>query len=76
MAGFVVVKYFLNRHDAGLAQGLLSGGEVESVVDADDCGGMRQGMSIGRIRLLVPDFQLERAKELLAVLEIEKEEDI
>ncbi|HBG61144.1 MAG: hypothetical protein A2Y03_07920 [Omnitrophica WOR_2 bacterium GWF2_38_59] len=73
MADFVVVKYFLNRHYAGLAQGLLGDGNVESFIDADDCGGLRQGMSIGRIRLLVPDFQLERAKELLEVLDVEQE---
>ena len=34
MADFVVVKYFLNRHYAGLAQGLLGDGNVESFIEA------------------------------------------
>ena len=73
MGDFVVLKYFLNRHDAGLAKGLLEEEGIESVIDADDCGGTRVGISFARIRLLVPANTVARAKEVVEVLEIEDE---
>lgn len=67
----VVIKRFQYRRDAGLAQGLLTDRGIESIVSADDVGGMRPEIAFGRaaVHLLVKKRDLERAREALKVLE-------
>ena len=36
MSDFVVLRYFLNRHEAGMAKGLLEEAGILSTIDADD----------------------------------------
>ena len=63
----MVVGTFLNRIDAEIAQGALQAADIESIVSADDAGGMRPGMWLGReVRLLVRAEDAERASEILA----------
>jgi hypothetical protein len=62
----VVVGTFLNRIDAELAHGALQGADIESIVSADDAGGMRPGMWLGReVRLMVRAEDAERASNIL-----------
>ena len=75
MNDLVVLQYFLNRHEAGMAKGLLDEQGIVSVIDADDCGGARQGMSIARIRLMVPQGDFDRAKKAIEILGLNQKED-
>lgn len=63
----MVVGTFLNRIEAEIAQGALQAADIESMISADDAGGMRPGMWLGReVRLLVRAEDAERASEILA----------
>ena len=65
---------FDSRIDAEIAQGLLSEQGIESIINADDCGGMLMGVSLvrkGGIKLLVDSEDQKRGREALAVLEDE-----
>ena len=75
MADLVSIKSFINRHEAELAKGLLAEREIEAIVSADDCGGMRLDIGLGRggIRLLVKKEDFAKAKEALKVLDNTKE---
>ena len=64
----VEVGSFLNRMEAELAQGALQAAEIESVVSADDAGGLRPHLWMSGIRLLVRAEDAERARELLDAL--------
>jgi hypothetical protein len=62
----MVVGTFLNRIEAELARGALEAAEIESIVSADDAGGMRPGMWLGReVRLMVRAEDAERAGKVL-----------
>ena len=61
----VEVASFLNRMEAELAQGALDAAEIESVVSADDAGGLRPHLWLSGVRLLVRAEDAERARELL-----------
>lgn len=66
-AELMVVGTFLNRIEAEIAQGALEAADIESIVSADDAGGMRPGMWLGReVRLMVRAEDAERASEILA----------
>ncbi len=64
-ADLVVVGTFLNKIDAELAQGALQAADIESMVSADDAGGLRPTLWMGGIRLLVRSEDVERASEIL-----------
>ena len=65
-AELVVVGTFLNKIEAEIAQGALQGADIESIVSADDAGGMQPGMWLGReVRLMVRSADAERATEIL-----------
>jgi putative signal transducing protein len=49
----VVVKTFLSRIDADLAKGALESAGIEAIVRPDDAGGMRPGLWMGGVTLLV-----------------------
>ena len=65
----VVLKTFLRRHEAGIAKGLLDESGISSMILSDDCGGWQTWMSFGfSIKLMVNDQDLQRAKEIIQVL--------
>jgi hypothetical protein len=69
MSELVVVSTFLQRHEAQMAKGLLDNKGIKSMISADDCGGMRPGMSFGNaITLSVQKADLEKAKKILQEL--------
>jgi hypothetical protein len=62
----VIARRFLNRFEADVAKSALDAVEIESMVRADDAGGMRPGMWMGSaVELLVRPDDLERAVEIL-----------
>jgi hypothetical protein len=67
MSDFVVVESFLQRQEAEMAKGILDSNGIKSMISADDCGGMRPGMSFGSaINLSVLKSDLEKAKKILS----------
>ena len=61
----VVVETFLNRIDAEIAQGALQAADIESMVSADDAGGLRPALWLAGVRLMVRSADAERATEIL-----------
>ena len=61
----VVVGTFLNRVEAAIAQGALEAAEIESIVSADDAGGVDPSLWMGCVRLLVRAEDAERAGRLV-----------
>jgi hypothetical protein len=65
-AELVVVGSFLNHIEAELAQGALEAGGIESIISADDVGGMRPHLSLtGGVRLFVRADDAEKAGAIL-----------
>jgi hypothetical protein len=62
----VVVGTFLNQIDADMARGALEAAEIESIVSADDAGGLRPHLWMGGVRLLVRAEDVEKAEKILA----------
>ena len=63
----VEVASFPNRIEAEMARGALEAAEIESVVSADDAGGLRPHLWLSGVRLLVRAEDAERALELLGL---------
>jgi hypothetical protein len=61
----VVVRTFLNKMEAEIAQGALKAENVESMVSADDAGGTRPGLWMSGVRLLVRAPDAQRAAAIL-----------
>ena len=61
----VVVSTFLNRIEAELAQGALEAADIQSTVSADDAVGLRPGLWMSGVRLLVRAEDAERAGKIL-----------
>ena len=62
----VVLRTFLNDIDAQLAKSALEAAEIESMVRADDAGGMRPHLWVGAgVELVVRAEDVERANEIL-----------
>ncbi len=64
-AELVVVATFLNPVDAELAQGALKAQGIDSMVSADDAGGVRPSLWMGGVRLLVRAEDAKRAKTIV-----------
>jgi hypothetical protein len=64
-ARLVVVRTFLNHIDAELAQGALEAGGIESLISADDAGGLRPHLSLSGVRLMVRAEDAEQANRIL-----------
>lgn len=62
----VVVRTFLNNVDAELAHSALEAAEIESMIQADDCGGVRPHLWMGGVQLLVAAENAARAEEVLS----------
>ncbi len=63
----VCVKSFWSRFEAEVAQSTLRAFGIESMVSADDCGGIRpyQLAGMGGVRLMVLGERLDEAREVL-----------
>lgn len=61
----VVVRQFMSTVEADLAQGALQAAGIDAVVSADDCGGMRPHLQVGRVALLVRPDDVEEAIRIL-----------
>jgi hypothetical protein len=61
----VVVRTFLNRIDADLAQGALEAAGIDAMVGADDAEGNQPGLWMGGVRLLVREEDAADAAEIL-----------
>jgi hypothetical protein len=70
-SGLVVVATFLNKIEAEVAQGALEAAEIESMVAADDAGGLRPGLWMSGVKLLVRAEDAERAASVLDQAEAE-----
>jgi hypothetical protein len=65
-ADLVVVRTFLNPFDAELAKSALEAAEIQSIVQADDAGGLQPGLWVGSgVQLLVRTEDAARASEVL-----------
>ena len=63
----VAVGTYPNKVDAELAQGALEASDIESMVSADDAGGLQPGLWVGEgVRVLVRAEDAERAKKILS----------
>jgi hypothetical protein len=63
----VTLRTFLNHVDADLAKSVLDSMGIESLISADDAGGMRPGLWTGSgVRLLVRRQDVELAAAIIA----------
>ena len=66
----VAIKAFLHKYEAEMAKGLLDQAKIVSIILSDDCGEARASLSFGQtIKLMVRKEDLEKAKEVLKVIE-------
>ena len=75
MNELTAVGEFENRIEAEIAQGLLTDAGIESIVKADDCGGMLMGVSLirkGGVKIIVSVEMAEKAQDVLSVLSEEE----
>jgi len=61
----VAVGTFFSPIDAELAKGALEAAAIESMIRADDAGGMRPSLWITGVELLVRAEDAARAREIL-----------
>ena len=61
----VVVRQFMSTVEAEIAQGALQAAGIEAAVSADDCGGMRPHLQVGRVALLVRHEDVDEAERIL-----------
>jgi hypothetical protein len=62
----VIVRTFLNRFEADVAKSALDAAGIDSIIRADDAGGMRPAMSMGSaVELVVRAEDAARAREVL-----------
>jgi hypothetical protein len=62
---WVVLRDFLNKAEAEIAQGALQAEGVDSIVQADDAGGEEPGLWMGGVKLLVRQDDVKLAEEIL-----------
>ena len=61
----VVVRTYLNNFDAEVAKSALEAAQIDSMIKADDCGGVRPGLWMSGVELIVRAEDAERANEVL-----------
>ena len=61
----VVVRTFANMFDAEVAKSALDAAEIESLIRADDAGGMRPHMWLAGVELIVRAEDAQHANEIL-----------
>ena len=67
MSDTVIIKTYLTRLDAEMAQSLLEANNIKAIVEGDDCGGLQPNIALvsGGFDLIVSQADSETAKELL-----------
>ncbi len=68
ISSHICLRTYLTRNEAELDQALLKSCGFESVIQADDAGGMQPHLLFGNggVRLLVHSSQAEEAAQVLA----------
>lgn len=61
----VVIRDYLNKLEAELAQGALQSAGIQSMIGADDAGGTEPGLWMGGIKLLVHAEDVKEAEKIL-----------
>ncbi len=61
----VVIRTYINDFEAEVAQTALEAAGIESIIQSDDCGGMRPHLWMGGIELLVRSEDAGNANEIL-----------
>ena len=61
----VVVRTFLNRIDADLAQGALKAAGIDAMVAADDADGNQPGLWMSGVKLFVRQKDVSEARGIL-----------
>lgn len=64
-----VVRTYLNKMEAELAKGLLASEDIDALVQADDCDGLRPSLWLSGVRLLVRPEDAAKAGEVLTEVE-------
>jgi len=62
----VVIRTYLNDFEAEIAQTALEAAGIESMIQSDDCGGMRPHLWMGGIAILVRSEDAGNADEILS----------
>ena len=67
MGDLICIKTYSQKDEAGLAKNLLEVNDVQSIVSADDAGGVNPalGWATGGARLMIKEKDKERALEIL-----------
>ena len=60
-----IIRTFVNNFDAEIARSALEAAGIESMIRADDCGGVRPHLWMGGVELLVREEDVTRAEEVL-----------
>jgi len=64
-----VLKTYIHRYEADIAQGLLDEKGIDNMISDEDVGGFRTGMIIGdTIKLIVNEKDLKKSKEAIKIL--------
>ena len=63
----VVIATFLNNFDAEIAKSALKAAEIDSMIRADDAGGMRPHLWTAGVELIVRAEDAGRAMEILEI---------
>ena len=61
----VVVRTYLNTFDATVAKSALEAANIDAMIKADDCGGLRPGLWMSGVELMVRAEDAARANEVL-----------
>jgi hypothetical protein len=64
--GQIIIETFENAFEAEVAKGYLETAGIAATIDKDDVGSMIPSLQLSAgVRLIVPEKQAERAKEIL-----------
>jgi len=71
MSDLINIRSFYHKHEAELVKEILSEQGIESIIKADDCGGMRPHLTLGTagIQLLINKEDFEKAEKILKTIE-------
>jgi hypothetical protein len=61
----VVVATFLNQIEAAIGSGALEAADIESMISADDAGGVRPHPWMGGVHVLVRSEDAKQTREIL-----------
>ena len=68
MSVIIAIRSFATRFEAEMAQSMLSSHGIKSIVEGDDCGGVRPDIAFtsGGFELKVSVMDVDRANQLLS----------